>query len=140
MALAPSLHAKFSGFYPVASLARVLAWLAPAAIAPTRCQSQLHSLNHLAAAPVPWVPSPNQPTALAAPLISGSLFVATRSNATDTMPKKTPVIKKRLPLRIWHQTGTAQNGVAAHRMVISGRISEVCAELERMAAAEVRQH
>ncbi len=43
-------------------------------------------------------------------------------------------------LRVWSHTDGSQSGSSSTRFVISGRMSEVCAELDRLAALEARLH
>lgn len=44
------------------------------------------------------------------------------------------------PLRVWRYVESGQPGTASMRLVISGRMSEVCAELDRLAELEARTH
>jgi hypothetical protein len=46
-----------------------------------------------------------------------------------------PVARRR-PLRVVHVADTSQHGARPGRLVISGRMADVCAELERLAAME----
>lgn len=137
MALALALQTKFFCLHPASSLTRFLTWLKPKASVPIGLQAHRQHLHALVAAPVRCIHSC---TKAAAPAVSASLLIAANEHTPSTMQKKTPASKSRLPLRIWHQTGIGQNGDTTQRMVISGRMSEVCAELDRLAAAEARHH
>lgn len=44
------------------------------------------------------------------------------------------------PLRVWRHVESGQPGSASTRLVISGRMAEVCAELDRLAELEARAH
>ncbi len=52
---------------------------------------------------------------------------------------KTQVAQRRPSLRIVHVPESGQSSVGAGRMVISGRMADVCAELDRLVAMEARQ-
>ncbi len=79
--------------------------------------------------------------------VATSLWLAAKRNVLATVeragpdaasgqaePDSTP--KRLLPLRVLHVVDPATRG--AGRMVISGRMADVCAELERLAACEAR--
>jgi len=55
----------------------------------------------------------------------------------NTAPSHTPPYP---PLRVWRHVDSGQPGTASMRLVISGRMSEVCAELDRLAELEARRH
>lgn len=44
------------------------------------------------------------------------------------------------PLRVWRHVEIGQPGTTSMRLVISGRMAEVCAELDRLAELEARAH
>jgi hypothetical protein len=51
---------------------------------------------------------------------------------------KTQVSQRRPSLRVVHVHESGQTSVGAGRMVISGRMADVCAELDRLVAMEAR--
>ncbi len=51
---------------------------------------------------------------------------------------KTQVAQRRPSLRVVHVHESGQNSAGAGRMVISGRMADVCAELDRLVAMEAR--
>lgn len=56
-----------------------------------------------------------------------------RPLATTRLPKPAVVVR---PLRVLRVVDAAHGPATAGRMVISGRMADVCAELDRLAAAE----
>jgi hypothetical protein len=52
---------------------------------------------------------------------------------------KSQVIKRQPSLRVVHVHESGQIAAGAGRMVISGRMADVCAELDRLVALEARQ-
>lgn len=83
----------------------------------------------------------------------GQLFAALQAFAAWFAPRPAPVPQPAAraatppqrppaprPLRVVRVMEPAAAGHAAGRMVISGRLADVCAELERLAAQEARGH
>lgn len=79
--------------------------------------------------------------------VAVSLWLAAKRNVLATVERAGPdvapgqvepdgVPKRLRPLRVLHVVDPAARGVG--RMVISGRMADVCAELERLAACEAR--
>jgi hypothetical protein len=60
-----------------------------------------------------------------------------RSHLLSTQPFQAPISTKTRPLRVLRVLETGQTRAQVGRMVISGRMADVCAELDRMAAREV---
>jgi hypothetical protein len=140
MASALPLQNKLSCLHPASSLSRMLAWFEPKANALLRAQGQRQRVYSVASTAMPWMQSVNKANVLAEPATGATVSIANSPDVPFVAQKKALASKKRLPLRIWQQTSAGHNGAATQRMVISGRMSEVCAELDRLAAAEARQH
>lgn len=106
-------HSLFAAFRLFAPLGRYLRSRqfrpsAPIASAPSRCQAQRHGALHPAA---------------------GSFLAKTPSTA--------PVVgRQRLPLRVVRIMEVGQASALAGRILMSGRMADVCAELDRMVERE----
>ena len=76
-----------------------------------------------------------------APLVSG---VINRSVSPSALRPATPVIQPclqvRRPLRVVRVVESGQPRAHVGRMVISGRMADVCAELDRLAAREAAEN
>jgi hypothetical protein len=92
----------------------------------------------LFAAPAAWAPLQN----LMRWLMPGPVLPA-GSRVNPLLPKVAEISQgnlQRRPLRIVHVREAGQSPSQVGRMVISGRMSEVCAELDRLAARESSLH
>ena len=58
------------------------------------------------------------------------------ARAADRLPAQRPVAAKVTPLRVVRVVEPSAARADAGRMVISGRLADVCAELDRLAALE----
>ncbi len=76
-----------------------------------------------------------------APLVSGAI---SRSVGSSALRPATPVIQPclqvRRPLRVVRVVESGQPRAHVGRMVISGRMADVCAELDRLAAREAAEN
>ncbi len=126
----------FSAFsQPLHALAR---WLQPA----------MHGGHDTAAArprtckaPLPATPAPAWPGAVAArmPRDEPTLAAAGSRSQSPTPGTEAPCSHAQAR-RVVRVLRTAASGADAGRLVISGRMADVCAELDRMAAREALQH
>lgn len=77
---------------------------------------------------------------LTLPFASGSTTVPCRPTTTDAAAAKSGKRASKMPahrrLRVVREFDSAVSPACAGRMVISGRMADVCAELERMAQRE----
>ncbi|MBK9571428.1 MAG: hypothetical protein IPO43_01320 [Rhodoferax sp.] len=103
----------------MAPLHSLLRWLLPTAVEPLAPHAA--STRHRAST-VAMAASPRPPWVTARP-------AADQSNATS-----------RRPLRVVRFLEAGQTPAQVGRMVISGRMSDVCAELDRLAAREAALH
>jgi hypothetical protein len=71
-----------------------------------------------------------KPTAVFAPKIIASHAVSTRAEGVFSLKSQVK------PLRVVRVVETGQTRASVGRMVISGRMADVCAELDRLAACE----
>lgn len=103
----------------MAPLQSLLRWLLPAA---TKPQAQQPASNRHCPSGATKMPAPRPP------------WVAKRSaiEPRSTAPRR--------PLRVVRFLETGQTPAQVGRMVISGRMSDVCAELDRLAAREAALH
>ena len=76
-----------------------------------------------------------------APRVLGARIPAGRQQprALPATPAALPPARALRPLRVVRVFEGSQPRAAAGRMVISGRLADVCAELDRLAAAEAAQ-
>jgi len=63
-----------------------------------------------------------------------------RSQVLSTTPCTASHASERRPLRMVRVMEAGQTSAQVGRMVISGRMADVCAELDRLAACEARLH
>ena len=81
------------------------------------------------------------PTVHAAPVTSGSISrPASPSAWRATAPTIQPHLQVRRPLRVVRVVESGQPRAHVGRMVISGRMADVCAELDRLAAREAAEN
>ena len=85
-----------------------------------------------------WVFGPRAPKA---PLASGAMIrLVAPSALRPTMPIVQSCVQIRRPLRVVRVMESGQPRAHVGRMVISGRMADVCAELDRLAAREADDH
>ena len=80
--------------------------------------------------PVPLAPSTS---------CSGSSRSESPSHLRPTAPVSQPRLQVRRPLRVLRVVESGQPRAHVGRMVISGRMADVCAELDRLAAREAAE-
>ena len=66
--------------------------------------------------------------------------IANSAHHMGTEHQKHSKIKSSMPLRVVQVLETGQAPIHAGRMLISGRMADVCAELDRLAAREAALH
>ncbi len=65
---------------------------------------------------------------------------APRDGETQVSPATSPMAKKVMPLRVLRVVEKGQPRSCTGRLVISGRMADVCAELDRLVAREAALH
>ena len=76
----------------------------------------------------------------AAPSAAVLCKIAPRNGETHVTPGNSPMAKKVMPLRVLRVVEKGQPRSCTGRLVISGRMADVCAELDRLVAREAALH
>jgi hypothetical protein len=63
-----------------------------------------------------------------------------RKSDANLIPTNSPIARKVMPLRVLREVEKGQSRSCAGRLVISGRMVDVCAELDRLVAREAALH
>ncbi|CAN7359358.1 hypothetical protein LJR118_002115 [Acidovorax sp. LjRoot118] len=126
----------FSAFsQPLHALTR---WLQPAAYGG---HDTTEARPRTCKAPLPATPAPAWPAAAAARMPRDETPLAAAGSRVPNPAQGTEAVCNHAQARrVVRVLRTAASGADAGRLVISGRMADVCAELDRMAAREALQH